>query len=87
MNTDIKDITKFPLVLSVDDVARIMSISRVKAYNLAHSEGFPCKQIDRRMVIPRDAFFYWLNSFNNNIPVQDGKKLAAASGNTQTEVL
>lgn len=82
MNTDIKDISKFPLALSVDDVARIMAISRVTAYNLAHSEGFPCKQIGRRMVIPRDAFFFWLNGFNNNIPVYDGQELAAASGNT-----
>jgi len=79
MNTNINDITKFPLVLSVDDVARIMSISRVKAYNLAHSEGFPCKQIGRRMVIPRDAFFHWLNGFYNNIPVRGDQELAAAS--------
>lgn len=82
MNTDIKDITKFPLVLSVDDVAQIMTISRVTAYNLAHSEGFPCKQIGRRMVIPRDAFFYWLNGFSNNIPVHDNHELATAGSNT-----
>lgn len=81
MNTDIKDITKFPLVLSVDDVGRIMKIGRVKAYSLVHSEGFPCMQIDRRIVIPRDAFFNWLNGFNN-IPILDNQKLATASSNT-----
>lgn len=67
MKTDIKNITEFPLVLRVEDVAKIMDISRVSAYNLVHSQGFPCKFIGRRMVIPRDAFFNWLNSTNSSI--------------------
>lgn len=63
MKTDIKNIFQFPIVLKVDDVGRIMEISRVTAYNLVHSEGFPCKYVGRRLVIPRDAFFKWLNGF------------------------
>lgn len=63
MKTAIKNITEFPLVLKVEDVAKVMEISRVTAYNLVHSEGFPCKFIGRRLVIPRDAFFKWLNGF------------------------
>lgn len=64
MKTDKKDIADFPLVLKVEDVAEIMEIGRVTAYNLAHAEGFPCKLIGRRLVIPRDAFFNWLNGTN-----------------------
>lgn len=63
MKTEIKNILEFPIVLKVDDVGKIMEISRVTAYNLVHSEGFPCKFIGRRLVIPRDAFFKWLNGF------------------------
>jgi hypothetical protein len=62
MKTDINNINELPFVIRVDDVARIMDISRVAAYNLVHSEGFPCKFIGRRIAVPRDAFFKWLNS-------------------------
>ena len=65
MKTDIKTVAELPLVLSVEDVAKIMNISRTTAYELAHSEGFPCKLIGRRMTIPRDAFFKWLNGTDN----------------------
>ena len=61
MKTEIKNITDFPLVLRVDDVAKIMGLSRVTAYNLVHSEGFPCKFVGRRITVPRDTFFNWLN--------------------------
>jgi hypothetical protein len=63
---EINDISKLPLVLSVIDVARIMNISRILAYNLAHSNGFPCKQVGKRLIIPRDSFFRWLNGFEVN---------------------
>lgn len=62
MKTEIKEITQFPLVLQVEDVAAIMNISRVSAYSLVHSEGFPCKIVGRRITIPRDRFYKWLNN-------------------------
>ena len=65
MKTAIKNINEFPIVLCVEDVAKIMNISRVTAYNLVHSEGFPYKQAGRRITIPRDAFYNWLNGINN----------------------
>ena len=65
MKTEIRSITDFPLVLRVEDVAKIMNISRVTAYNLVHSIGFPCKQAGRRITVPRDAFYNWLNGTNN----------------------
>lgn len=64
MKTDLRNISEFPIVLTVEDVAKIMNISRVTAYNLVHSEGFPCKHIGRRLIIAREAFFNWLNSTN-----------------------
>ena len=78
MKTDKKDIKDFPIVLRVEDVARIMNISRVSTYNLVHSEGFPCKFVGRRMVIPRDAFFNWLNGGDAAITSVQSSELAAA---------
>lgn len=81
MKTDIKEISEFPLVLSVEDVARIMTISRVSAYELAHSEGFPCKLIGKRIIIPRDTFFNWLKGISIDSPTYKGQKLAVTSVN------
>ena len=62
MKTPMTNIQEFPLVLSVEDVARIMNIGRVRAYELVHTQGFPCKLIGKRFCIPRDRFFNWLNA-------------------------
>ena len=51
-----------PLCLKVSDVAAVMSISPVTAYNLVKSEGFPRIKLGRRIVIPKDAFFNWLHN-------------------------
>lgn len=65
MKTEIKNVAELPLVLRVEDIAKIMNISRVTAYNLVHSKNFPCKLAGRRITIPRDAFFNWLNGTNS----------------------
>jgi len=83
MKTDIRNIAEFPLVLRVDDVAKIMDISRVAAYNLVHSEGFPCKQVGRRLTIPRDAFFNWLNGTSSgsipSVPIIKSQKTGVST--------
>ena len=81
MKTNIKEISEFPLVLSVEDVAKIMNISRVTAYELAHSEGFPCKLIGKRIIIPRDTFYCWLKGINIDSSAFNGQELAVASAN------
>ena len=50
------------ICLKVSDVAAVMSISPVTAYNLVKSEGFPRIKLGRRIVIPKDAFFNWLHN-------------------------
>lgn len=86
MKTNIKNISEFPLVLRVEDVAKIMDISRVSAYNLVHSEGFPCKKAGRRITIPREAFFFWLNGISSNsiaaALVVESQETAAAAANS-----
>lgn len=57
-------INGYPVVLTVNEVASILKISRSKAYELVNSKGFPTKHIGRRLRIPRDMFFTWLNNLD-----------------------
>ena len=55
------DYDALPLVLDVKHIAAIMGISKVSAYQLVHSEGFPKKQIKGRLIrVSKRAFFEWL---------------------------
>ena len=51
---------ELPYTLSVEEMAAFLGISRVGAYNLSHSKGFPSKRIGKRILIPRDEFLAWL---------------------------
>jgi excisionase family DNA binding protein len=51
-----------PLVMRVEDVQRALMISKLKAYELVHSVGFPTVRIGRCIRVPRDAFLRWLES-------------------------
>lgn len=51
---------ELPLVLTVSDVAEVMGISRVGAYELARSRGFPSIRIGRRITVPKTEFIKWL---------------------------
>ncbi len=49
------------LAVSVDEVARMLGISRPVAYQLAHQSGFPAIRVsDRRIIVPVDSLKDWL---------------------------
>ncbi len=60
MEIRVKDYLDLPLSLTVEEVARVLGISRASAYNLVHRDDFPTVSIGRRLVIPRDLFFGWI---------------------------
>jgi excisionase family DNA binding protein len=45
--------------ISVDEMAKMLSIARVTAYQLAKTQGFPCFHIGKRIIIPLRAFNKW----------------------------
>lgn len=60
----------FPMSLTVDHVAEIMGIGRSKAYEMIHNPKFPVIREGRRVIIPRDAFFRWLDpGYSSTQPV------------------
>lgn len=48
------------LTMTVDEMAQVVGISKPKAYELVHQEGFPVVRIGRRMVIPKEGLSEWL---------------------------
>ena len=45
--------------ISVDEMARLLSIARVTAYQLTKTNGFPCFYIGKRIIIPIQALHKW----------------------------
>lgn len=59
---EVKDYSELPLSLTVDQVAGVLGIGRVQAYNLVHTEGFPKIKHGRRIIVPRQAFLKWIDA-------------------------
>lgn len=49
------------LTLTVEEAAKMLGVSRIKGYELAHSEGFPAMRLGRKLLIPRDRFLAWID--------------------------
>ncbi|MDR1689179.1 MAG: helix-turn-helix domain-containing protein [Clostridiales bacterium] len=45
--------------ISVDEMARMLSIARITAYQLTKIKDFPCFYIGKRIIIPLQAFHRW----------------------------
>ena len=45
--------------ISVDEMAKMLSIARVTAYQLTKTNGFPCFYIGKRIIIPLSSFNEW----------------------------
>ena len=52
---------QFPIALSAADLAKILGISRARAYELMHSKSFPSIQIGSRLTVPKDKLIEWLD--------------------------
>ncbi len=53
---------ELPMYLTVMDVANLLGISRVSAYELVREENFPkLKIVQGRTIIPRDRLLEWLD--------------------------
>lgn len=50
------------MYLSVDQLAALLGISRAGAYTYVHTDGFPVLRVGKRMLVPRDKLFVWLDA-------------------------
>ena len=60
MEKQYKTYDDLPLMLSVQDVAKALGISRAGAYELVKSDGFPAMNIGSRIIVPKEEFILWV---------------------------
>ena len=53
---------EIPLILSAEDVADILKVSRSFAYNLFYAKGFPAIKIGSRRFVRREKLLKWLEA-------------------------
>ena len=51
---------QLPVMLSPDQVASALGISRANAYTLFHADDFPSMRVDKRMMISKVHFLKWI---------------------------
>ena len=61
MSQTYKSIEDMPMMLTITQVADVLSISRTSAYELAHCKNFPAMLIGSRIVVPRDRLIGWID--------------------------
>lgn len=52
------------LCYSVPELAKVLGISRPKAYELVKRDGFPSITVGRRIIIPTRALERWLDEMS-----------------------
>lgn len=60
-----KKITSFdtlPVIMNVDDVTKVLRVSKPNAYKIMSSDTFPKLTIGKRVLVRKEAFLQWLNS-------------------------
>lgn len=70
-NKRLNNYDELPLVLDVADIRRIMGISRVSAYELVHTPGFPAFRSGRLIKVSKKAFFDWMAKGTEPVPGSD----------------
>lgn len=55
-----------PYYLRMDEVARLLRISRANAYNLSHAEGFPVTLVGGRRLVAKDDLRAWIQAQQNH---------------------
>jgi excisionase family DNA binding protein len=58
-NTIVAPIEEATSYISVDEMAKLLSIARITAYQLTKTQGFPCFYIGKRIIIPLRSLHRW----------------------------
>lgn len=53
---------ELPVILSVEEVAKVLGIGKAHAYDLVKTNGFPAFRVGGRICIPKDKFLSWIEA-------------------------
>ena len=57
-----------PILMTVDEMSKLLRISRSEGYKLCRKPGFPAAQItEKRIMVSKEALFSWLE--NQSLPL------------------
>lgn len=48
--------------INVEELARVLKISKTRAYELVKMQGFPVLKLGKRILVPTEALVKWLNA-------------------------
>ena len=63
INSQYKSYDDIPLFLNAKIVAELLGIAQSSAYELMHAKDFPTVRVGSRMVVPKERFIEWVNSY------------------------
>ena len=63
INSQYKSYDDLPLFLNAKIVAEVLGIAQSSAYALLHTKDFPTVKVRSRMVVPKERFIEWVNSY------------------------
>lgn len=66
-----KSFDELPIMLSVNQLANVLGISRTSSYDLVRSKDFPSITIGSRIVIPKDELMIWIQNQLNSKEVKN----------------
>ena len=53
------------IIYTVNDIQRILSLGKTRAYELMRSDGFPSFKLNNRIYITKPNFEKWLEKYTN----------------------
>ncbi len=61
-NAFYKTYDELPLMLSVNQVAKVLGISRTSTYDLVKEKDFPSITIGSRIIVPKEELILWIQN-------------------------
>ena len=55
-----------PMFLPIEEIGKLLGISRSGVYQLVHQNGFPAMQLEKRLVVYTEDLFKWLEEQKTN---------------------
>lgn len=61
MKTDFTNFDQLPIMLTVEQVAQILNLSKTNAYCLFNSTNFPSMKVGKKWLISKNNFMKWID--------------------------
>ncbi len=67
MRMNCKSFEELPAMLTAEELAGTLGISRAGAYALLHSKGFPTLRVGKRIMVPKEKLSAWIDRSTSNM--------------------